>query len=76
MWQLMQNKHVRWATLTLFRPTFFYSLKVQGNPLTISGTIKASQMKPCTVIVLLKAFQNTKRKNQEILPITPQWRHY
>ena len=27
----------------------------------ISGTIKASPMKLCTVIVLLKAYQNTKR---------------
>ena len=28
----------------------------------ISGTIKASPMKLCTVIVLLKAYQNTRRK--------------
>ena len=40
----------------------FYGLKVQRGALIISGTIKASQMKPCTVIVLLKTFQNTKRK--------------
>ena len=31
------------------------------SPLIISGTIKASQMKLSTVIVLLKAYQNTKR---------------
>ena len=30
------------------------------DPLMISGTIKASPMKLCTVIVLLKAYQNTK----------------
>ena len=55
--------------LTLFRPGFFYSLKVQGvfrePPLMISGTIEASQMKLCTVIVLLKAYQNTKRNFQK-----------
>ena len=32
-----------------------------GTPLMISGTIQASPMKLCTVIVLLKAYQNTKR---------------
>ena len=31
----------------------------------ISGTIKASPMKLCTVIVLLKAHQNTKRNFQK-----------
>ena len=30
------------------------------DPLMISGTIKASQMKLCTVTVLLKAYQKTK----------------
>ena len=30
------------------------------TPFMISGTIKASPMKLCTVIVLLKAYQNTK----------------
>ena len=33
--------------------------------LMISGTIKASPMKPCTVIVLLKTYQNTKRNFQK-----------
>ena len=41
----------------------FYRSQVQGGslgaPLMISGTIKASPMKLCTV--LLKAYQNTKR---------------
>ena len=50
--------------LTLFRPGFFYCLKVQGGSLgtllMISGTIKASPMKLCTVIVLLKTYQNTE----------------
>ena len=31
------------------------------DPLIISGTITASQIKLCTIIVLLKAYQNTKR---------------
>ena len=31
------------------------------DPLMISGIITASPMKLCTVIVLLKAYQNTKR---------------
>ena len=35
------------------------------GPLMISGTIKASPMKLCTVIVLLKAYQNTKRNFQK-----------
>ena len=42
----------------------FYHLKVQGvfrDPFIISGTIKASQMKLCTIIALLKAYQNTKK---------------
>ena len=44
--------------LTLFRPEFLYCLKVQKgsleNPLVISGTITASPIKLCKVIVLLK----------------------
>ena len=55
--------------LTLFRPGFFYRLKVQGgvfrDPLMISGTSKASQIKLCTVIVLLNTYQNTKRNFQK-----------
>ena len=35
------------------------------DPLMISGTIKASPMKLCTVIGLLKAYQNTKRNFQK-----------
>ena len=35
------------------------------DPFMISGTIKASQMKLCTVIVLLKAYQNRKRNFQK-----------
>ena len=46
--------------LTLFRPGFFYRIKVQGGslgtPLMISGTIKANPMKLCTA----KVYQNTK----------------
>ena len=55
--------------LIQFRPGFFYRLKFQGSlgtPLMISGTIKASSLKLCTVIVLLKAYQNTKRKFQNM----------
>ena len=36
-----------------------------GKPLMISGTSKASPMRLCTVIVLLKAYQNTKRNFQK-----------
>ena len=36
-----------------------------GTPLMISGTIKASSLKLCTVIVLLKVYQNTKRNVQK-----------
>ena len=36
-----------------------------GTPLMISGTIKASPMKLCTAIVLLKAYQNTERTFQK-----------
>ena len=32
----------------------------------ISGTIKANRMKLCTVIVLLKVYQNTKRNFQNM----------
>ena len=35
------------------------------DPLMISGTIKASPMKLCTVIVLRKAYQNIKRNFQK-----------
>ena len=41
------------------------------DPLMISGTIKASPMKLCTVIVLLKAYQNTKRNFKKY----DLWRH-
>ena len=37
-----------------------------GTPLMISGTIKASPMKLCTIIVLLNAYQNTKRNFQNM----------
>ena len=43
---------VLWVVLTLFRPGFFYRLKVQGGSLG-------------TVIALLKAYQNTKRNFQK-----------
>ena len=60
------------ASLTLFRPGFFYHLKVQGGslgtPLMISATIKASPKKLCTRIVLLKGYQNTKRNFQKYDP--------
>ena len=39
-----------------------------GTPLMISGTIKARVIKLCTRIVLLKAYQNTKR-NFKILKL-------
>ena len=35
------------------------------EPLMISGTIKASPMILCTVILPLKAYQNTKRNFQK-----------
>ena len=35
-----------------------------GTLLMISGTIKASQLKLCTIIVLPNKFQNTKNKFQ------------
>ena len=61
--------------LTLFRPSFFYHWKVQGGSLgtslMISGTIKASPMKLCTVIVLFRAYQNTKKNCQKY----DLWRH-
>ena len=50
----------------------FYRLKVQGGggslgtPLMILGTIKTSPMKLCTVIVLHKVYQNTKRNFSKI----------
>ena len=47
----------------------FYRLKVKGGslgtPLMISGTIKTISLKLCTVIVLLKAYQNAKRNFQK-----------
>ena len=48
--------------------SLLYRLKVQGSswtPLMISGTIEASPMKLCTVIVLLKAYHNTQRNFQK-----------
>ena len=42
----------------------------------ISGTIKASQMKLYTVIVLLKAYQNTKRNFQNMTYDVTMTRHY
>ena len=70
-----KNLRIHVALLTLFKPGFFYLLKIQGGslgtPLMISGTIKASPMKLCTVIVLLKAYQNTKRNCQK----NDLWRH-
>ena len=45
------------------RSRLFYRLKVQEgvfrDPPKISGTIEVSPMKLCTVIVLLKVYQNT-----------------
>ena len=67
--QPLVSREIMAIALTLFRPGFFYRLKVQegslGTPLMISGTIKASSMKLCTVIALLKAYQNTKRNFQK-----------
>ena len=73
MLEIQDNNRVSssaYKNLTLFRPGFFYRFKVQGGslgtPLMISGTIKTSPMKLCTVIVLLKAYQNTKRNFQNM----------
>ena len=66
------GKRVRSSVLGTINPTqarLFYRLKVQGvfrDPLIISGTIKASPMKLRTVILLLKAYQNTKKKFSKI----------
>ena len=53
------------SSINPIQARLFLLFKVQGgvfrDPLMISGTIKASPMKLCTVIVLLKAYQNTKR---------------
>ena len=54
----------------LFLP-FKDPTRVFSDPLMISGTIKASPMKLCTVIVLLKAYQKTKRNFQKY----DIWRH-
>ena len=54
--------------LNPIKARLFYRLKVQGSlgtPLIVSGTIKDSLMKLCTVIVLLKTYQNTKRNFQK-----------
>ena len=67
--QILDLKDHFSASLTLFRPGFFYRLKVQGGSLgtflMISGTIKTNPMKLCTVIVLLKTYQKTKRNFQK-----------
>ena len=49
--------------LTLFSQAFlpFKGRGVFWNPLMISGINKSSPVKLCAVIVLLKAYQNTKR---------------
>ena len=44
----------------------FLPLKRPGGSLGISGTIKASPMKLCTLIVQLKAYQKTKRNFQNM----------
>ena len=62
------------SLLTLFRPGFFYRLRVRRDirdSLMILRTIEASPMKLCTAIVLLKAYQNTKRN----FPKSDLWRH-
>ena len=52
--------------LNLIHARLFYCLKVQEwifsnlSPFMITGTIQASPMKLCTVMVLLEAYQNTK----------------
>ena len=50
--------------------SLFFRLKIRGGglfgaPLMISGTIQANQVKLCTVIALLKAYQNTKINDQK-----------
>ena len=63
----MCNKNLR---LNPIQARLFLSFKgprgVFRDPLMISGTIKASPMKLCTVIVLLKPYQNTKRNFQNM----------
>ena len=51
-------------SLTLFRPGFFI-ISLGTTEIIISGTIQAIPMKLCTVIVLLKAYQNILRKFQK-----------
>ena len=41
-------------------------LRDSPPPLMISGTVKASPMKLCKIIVLLKVYQNTKRNIQNM----------
>ena len=61
-------------TFKFFNPIktrLFYRSKVRGGggslrtPLMISGTIEAGPMKICIVIVLLKAYQNTRKNFQK-----------
>ena len=53
----MLNKHHARLCLPFKGPGAVF----RGPPLEISGTIQPHPMKCCKVIVLLKAYQNTKR---------------
>ena len=69
---LQQHSVRRQAVANPIQARLFYRFKdargegVFRDPLMISVTIKASPMKLSTVIVILKAYQNTKRNFQNM----------
>ena len=60
---ILQSYPQIFIVLTLFGPGFIYRLKVQEvvfrDPHKISGSIQGSPVKLCTLIALLKVYQNT-----------------
>ena len=66
--KLGKIKSVNFIDFNPVQANLLYRLKVQGGlqgPFMNSGTIKASQIKLCTVKLPLKTFQNTKEKFQK-----------
>ena len=67
--------------LSLFRPGFFFRLKVQGGslgtPVMISGTIKAGPVKLCTVISLSEYKRNFQNVNYDVkmTSLLKQWQN-
>ena len=70
LWPLLYRLQMQHDNLNPSQARLFLPFKGPrgslGTPLMISGTIKASPMKLCTVIVLLGAYQNTKRNFQNM----------